>query len=111
MKGVRRGSPFRGTCAPASCPPPAPSGPAASGRCAEGGGPGSSQDLDRERRYFAHMRRDDAVSEHADAADLELDEVAVLHEAAELVAAAAAHGSRAQHLARIERLLERGVGD
>src|SRR5688572_9638043 len=70
-----------------------------------------SNDFDRQLRLFPYVRRDDPVAQHADAADLQLDHVAVLHEAAELVAAAAAHRARAEDLARMQRFLQRGVGD
>src|SRR3954463_12448881 len=53
----------------------------------------------------------DAVSEDADALDLELDQVAGLEEAQLLEAAAVADRPRAEELARVQRLRARGVRD
>src|SRR4051794_24117534 len=53
----------------------------------------------------------DAVSEDADALDLELDQVPRLEEAQLLEAAAIAHRAGAEELARVQRLRARGVRD
>src|SRR5688572_13852733 len=102
--------PSRGRCAPAACRSPAPGGRDAAERSTAVSAR-DSKDLDGQLRYFAHVRRDDAVAQHADAGNLELDHVAVLHEAPLLVAAAAADRARAEDLAGDEGFLDRGVGD
>src|SRR4051795_12317876 len=53
----------------------------------------------------------DAVSQEADALDLELDHVAALQEGAQLEPAAAAHGARADEVAGKQRLGPRNVGN
>src|SRR3979409_1043508 len=101
---------FPRTFALGACRPPAPGDRGAAARWSAGGA-GDSKDLARPPRPLAHVRSDDAVAQHADAADFQFHYVAVLEEAALLVAAAAADRARAQHLARDQGFLERGVGD
>src|SRR5260221_2405438 len=102
--------PFPRTFAPGACRPPAPGDRGAAARWSAEGAR-DSKDLDRQPRHLAHVRCDDAVAQHADAADFQFHYVAVLEEAALFVPAAAADRARAQHLARDQGFLERGVGD
>src|SRR5919204_1105208 len=53
----------------------------------------------------------DAIAQHADRFDLELDQVARLKKAQLLEAATVAHGARAEELAHMQRLRARRVGD
>ena len=58
-------------------------------------------------RLCAH----DAVAQHADAVDVQFDRVAAVEEAADLQPAAIADRAGAEHLAGVDGLVLRGVGE